>query len=113
MKHKREDPPLLRKDVRIIKVWTPKMVFFRAVVLDIFIKTKDEGKYIWAEGISRYARKSVPAHFHDDLKRVEFAGRDYSIPVDAEGYLTQRYGDWQTPRKDWDHIEDDRAIDSP
>lgn len=109
-KHERDDPPMLKSNERIIKVWVPKMVFFKAVLLDIFIKTKVDDQYVWAEGITRYARKATPARFLDELKRVEFHGREYPIPVDAEDYLTHRYGDWRTPKKEWDHIHDDKAL---
>jgi phosphorylcholine metabolism protein LicD len=109
-KHERNDPPMLLSNERIIKVWEPKLLFFKQVLLDIFIKTKQDDEYVWAEGISRYARKAVPARFHDELTTIEFAGRNYPIPADADGYLTQRYGDWRTPQKEWDHIHDDKAI---
>jgi len=109
-KHVKDDPPMLMTEPRIVKVWVPEFVFLRAVILDIFIKTKVDDEYTWAEGTKRYARKSVPAHFHDELTRIEFAGNSYPIPADAEGYLTQRYGDWRTPKKDWDHIVDDKSL---
>lgn len=108
--HTREDPPMHLQEVRIVKVSVRRFYFFRGVQLDIFIKTKTDDTYTWAEGISRYARKSVPARFHDELGTIEFAGRDYPIPADADGYLTCRYGDWRTPNKDWDHIHDDQAL---
>lgn len=108
--HIKDDPPMVKKEARIVKVWVPEFPFRRAVILDIFVKTKDNGHYTWAEGTKRYARKSVPARFHDELTTVEFAGRSYSIPADADGYLTQRYGDWRTPKKEWDHILDDKSL---
>ena len=109
-KHVKDDPPMLLSNERIVKVWIPHLFVFRAVILDIFVKTKVDDQYVWAEGTKRYARKAVPAHFHDELKRVEFAGRTYPVPAAAEGYLPQRYGDWRTPRKEWDHISDDKSL---
>lgn len=110
LNHTREDPPMLLREVRIVKVSVRRFYFFRGVQLDIFIKTKVGDDYIWAEGIRRYARKSVPARFHDELKQIDFAGRSYPVPADTDGYLTRRYGDWRTPKKDWDHIHDDEAL---
>ena len=112
LNHTREDPPMLLEEVRIVKVSVRRLHIFRGVQLDIFVKTKTDDTYTWAEGIRRYARKSVPARFHDELGQVEFAGRSYPIPADADGYLTHRYGDWRTPKKDWDHIHDDEALAS-
>lgn len=108
--HVKDDPPMLKTEARIIKIYARRFWLFRGIGLDIFIKTKVEDRYMWAEGITRYARKSVPAHFHDELDTVEFDGQNYPIPADVDGYLTQRYGDWRTPNKNWDHIHDDKAL---
>lgn len=42
-----------------------------------------------------------PGHHHqqglDEIAVVRFLERDWSTPLDPEGFLTARYGDWRTP----------------
>lgn len=38
----------------------------------------------------------VPVHFFDSLGRLEFKGENFPVPEDTAGYLSHRYGDWQT-----------------
>lgn len=77
------------------------------VTLDIFVKYPREDQAYWM--IARKT-KSVPLTFYQVFRSIDFQGKSYSIPSDTEGYLTYRYGDWETPKKDWDTITDDRAL---
>lgn len=47
----------------------------------------------------------MPRKLLMDLGSVDFRGKTYPIPRDAEGYLSHLYGDWRTPRtykeRDW------------
>jgi len=105
-----EDSDVFRKgDLRMIKIRTKR--FFGMikgnVCLDIFIKyTKDE-KTFWE--IANKV-KNVPSKYYATLKNLEFKDKSYTIPELTDEYLTYRYGDWQTPVKDWDTAKDDRAL---
>jgi len=75
--------------------------------LDIFFKYKINDYYCW---IDSNITKRVDARFHDSLDTLFWNGKTYSIPSDVDGYLTQRYGDWRTPVKNYDASIHDRAI---
>lgn len=108
----KEDPPLKKGDVRILKIYSRKHFFLKGdVMMDCFVATKFDGKYIWSCGGERkYTKKAVPGHFYDNLEKVTFEGKEYYLPVEREDYLAYRYGDWQTPKKKWRFTKDDLAI---
>ncbi len=96
-------------NLRMIKIRTKR--FFGLVkgnvCLDIFIKyTKNEKTY-WE--IANKV-KNVPSKYYDTFKTLDFKGITYAIPELTDEYLTYRYGDWQTPVKDWDTSKDDKAL---
>lgn len=58
-------------------------------------------------------KRAVPSHagdfwmvhtakFFEELGEVEFYGRNFKIPKDINGALTELYGDWRTPIKRFD-----------
>jgi lipopolysaccharide cholinephosphotransferase len=62
--------------------------------LDVLIKYRHEGSLYWiADGRLRQA----PLRHFDGVREIEFEGRKARIPVEAEAYLTELYGDWNTP----------------
>ena len=102
-------PPFQQGKIRMIKVRNKRLfgLLKGKVTLDIFIKYRHEDKAYW---MIAGKTKSVPFAFYDKMGRLEFQGYAYSIPEDTDGYLTYRYGDWQTPQKDWDTARDDKAL---
>jgi len=40
-----------------------------------------------------------PARFLEKLEEIEFYGRVFKCPSDADGFLTEKYGDWRMPHK--------------
>ena len=78
-----------------------------SVCLDVFMKYPKEDFVFWE--IDNKI-KSVPKKFYDNLKTISFKNFDYSIPEETDAYLSYRYGNWQTPIKDWDTSKDDRAL---
>ncbi|HPD25707.1 MAG TPA: LicD family protein [Candidatus Marinimicrobia bacterium] len=109
--HKIDDPPFQKGEVRLIKVYATKYLFFKTpLVLDIFVKKKLDDQYYWVVGVKRRAKKAVPARFYDELTTVQFNNKTYSIPKLTDEYLTYRYGDWRTPVKTWNYIKDDQSI---
>ncbi len=109
--YKIDDPPFQKGEVRLIKVYATKYLFFKSpLVLDIFVKKKLDDQYYWVVGVKRRAKKAVPARFYDELTTVQFNNKTYSIPKLTDEYLTYRYGDWRTPVKTWNYIKDDQSI---
>jgi len=109
--HKNDIGPFKKGTVRMMKVSTRKFLFVKGIkLLDIFIKTKEAGKYFWVVGIKSPVLKSVDAHYYEKFSNVNFKGADLSVPYDLDDYLTSRYGDWKTPVKQWDFRKDDNAI---
>lgn len=108
----KDDSPLKKGDVRILKIYSRKKHFLKGdVMMDCFIATKEDNRYVWSCGGDRkYTKKAVPAHFYDNLEKVKFEGKEYFLPVESEKYLEYRYGDWKTPQKKWRFTKDDLAI---
>lgn len=77
------------------------------VCFDIFIKYTHEEKTYWEIDNKT---KNVPAKFYQSFLKKAFKGKEYSIPQLTDEYLTYRYGDWETPVKDWDTSKDDKAL---
>ena len=77
------------------------------VCLDVFIKYTTNERTYWE--IANKV-KNVPSKYYDSFKTLDFKGKPYAIPELTDEYLTYRYGDWQTPVKDWDTAKDDRAL---
>lgn len=96
-------------DLRMIKIRERK--FFGLlkgnVCLDVFVKYTNNDECYWKIGDKT---KSVPSKFYQDFKKITFNEFEYSIPKLTDEYLSYRYGDWETPVKDWDTFSDDKAI---
>ena len=76
------------------------------VCLDVFVKyTVTENTY-WKIGNQI---QHVPSHFYTSFKTMVFRNKNYPIPEKTDDYLTYRYGDWQTPVKNWNTFTDDKA----
>ncbi|MFH1212794.1 MAG: LicD family protein [Candidatus Neomarinimicrobiota bacterium] len=109
--HKRDDHPLKKGDVRIIKVYASKYFFFKGlVILDIFVQKRLGDQLYWVIGVHRHTKKAVPARFTDELTSVRFNKKNYSIPKLTDEYLTYCFGDWRTPIMTWDCTKDDHSI---
>jgi len=108
----KDDPPLIKGDVRLLKIYSRKKIFFKGeVMMDCFIATKFDDQYIWSCGGERkYTKKAVPSNFYDNLERINFKGVEYFAPTKRKDYLKFRYGEWQIPKKKWRFTKDDLAI---
>ena len=96
-------------DLRMIKI--RKRRFFGLlkgnVCLDVFIKyTKNENTYWEIDNKT----KSVPKSFYTRFKTIIFQNKEYTVPNETDDYLSYRYGDWQTPVKEWNTSTDDNAL---
>ena len=103
--------PFNKGELRMIKIRNYKPFLRKGdVMLDIFLKRKVEEEYYWTVGVKRPVLKSTPAVFYDKITSVPFDGMEYSVPLDYDGYLTYRYGDWRKTVKTWNFKKDDKAI---
>ncbi len=96
-------------DLRMIKVRTKHFfgLIKGKVCLDVFIKYSKKENTFWEIDNKT---KCVPLRFYQSFKTITFKGKAYTIPEDTDGYLTYRYGEWQTPVKDWNTSTDDKAL---
>ena len=79
-----------------------KLRHVTGIAIDIFFhkRTHDE--------VTHSGVKTVWHNYLFKLKDIKFLGRTYLIPDDPDRYLTENYGDWRTPK-----IEFDCALDTP
>lgn len=77
------------------------------VVLDIFVKVKDESFTYWQakEKVMRVENK-----FYESHDTVLFHGHELKAPNHHKAYLTSKYGDWTIPVKEWDCAKDEKTI---
>lgn len=96
-------------DLRMIKIRSRKFfgLLKGKVCLDVFIKYTVEDKTYW---VIDNKTKFVPSKFYEGFKKISFNNKEYPIPSNTDEYLTYRYGDWQTPVKDWNTSTDDKAL---
>ncbi len=112
VKRYNRDLKYFKKDeLRIIKIKHFSLPFFQSDVnVDIFLKRLIDDEYYWTVGIKRPVLKSVPRRFYEEFTKIEFNGKFYMVPKDYKGYLTEHYGDWQTPVKKWNFKLDDKSV---
>ena len=95
-------------NVRVIKVKTTwekiKQLNFH---LDLFCLYRVENNYRWSDS---NALKHVNRKFYDKLDIIDWEGRKIYIPSNVEEYLTLRYGDWKSPKKNYNAGTQDGAI---
>lgn len=77
------------------------------IVIDIFIKYDDEESTYWQAADKAM---KVSKHHYQGFDEVEFMGKKLKTPVDYDGYLTSKYGDWRVPIKEWNCSTDEKTI---
>lgn len=77
------------------------------VVLDIFVKTADTTHTYWQakEKVMRVENK-----YYESFDTVEFQGHALKTPNHNRDYLSEKYGNWQVPVKEWDCGENELTI---
>ena len=94
---------------RIIKVRDRSRGLLKTgrVYLDVILKFKiDEGVY-WQ---AKKRLMKVDSRYYDGFDEIEIDGFTFKVPVDYKGYLTEKYGDWSVPVKEWDCGVDEKTI---
>jgi len=73
--------------------------------LDIFFKYKIDDKLIW---MAQNKIHQIDSNLlSDELIDIYFYDIKCKIPKNYHEYLTSMYGDWETPKKDWQYYEED------
>lgn len=103
--------PFKKGTPRILKIQTTKFLIFKDVsLMDIFIKELIDDKYFWTVSEKNPVLKAAPRSFYEKHTQYTFRSKAYSVPEDYIGYLEYHYGDWKTPKKEWNYRTDDNCV---
>lgn len=80
----------------IIQMINPK---HEMVVLDIFVKVKDATHTYW-QANGKVMR--VENRYYQSFDTVDYRGAKLKVPNFYRDYLSEKYGDWSVPIKEWD-----------
>jgi len=100
------------QDFQIAKVRTSKFLIFGRgnTCIDIFFKYKFENNIYW---MAYGKENSVPIEYVSyEVIDIDFCGLKCKIPKEYDKYLTYKYGDWKTPKENWNHEDDDFSINN-
>ncbi|HYF69782.1 MAG TPA: LicD family protein [Ohtaekwangia sp.] len=77
------------------------------IVLDIFLKRRDDHYTYW-EAKGKVMR--VENKFYETYETVYYGDVPLKAPNHYREYLTQKYGDWSIPVKEWDCAKNELTI---
>jgi len=77
------------------------------VVADIFVKTNDS-QYTYWQAMEKIMR--VDNKYYSSYETVEYIGKNLKVPFEHKAYLTEKYGDWSTPVKNWSCGNDEKTV---
>jgi len=77
------------------------------VVADIFVKANDD-KFTYWQAMDKIMR--VDKKYYSGSETIEYLGIKFKAPSDYKDYLSEKYGDWKIPVKDWDCGRDEKTI---
>ena len=94
-----------KKSYQIAKIRTNKFLIFGKghLCLDIFFKYLKDEKLYWMAFGSIYSTSVKP--LKDGFEKIELYGYSFKIPKNYSEYLSNIYGDWQTPKEKWEQSE--------
>jgi lipopolysaccharide cholinephosphotransferase len=108
--------PFKKNDLTIVKIKPFWPYLFKAVapwwksdliVCDIFIKQPLDGHYYW-QAMNKTMR--VPEEHYNTTDTIPFMNRFLKLPGNHRQYLTEKYGNWLVPIKDWNCGTDEKSI---
>lgn len=102
--------PMPKGGARIYKIKLLRRIDGQRIVIDLIFKYPDATHFHWLVGSNPHVHKKVARRFYDTLETISYEGATLPVPSDVESYLTERYGDWRTPKKEWNFKTDDHAI---
>ena len=77
------------------------------VVTDIFVKASDN-QYTYWQAMEKIMR--VDCKYYSSYEIVKYLGKELKVPKDYKAYLTEKYGDWSTPIKNWSCGNDEKTV---
>ena len=97
------------KGPRIIKIRDYSRGVFRTgrVYIDVLIKYQEDSACYWQ---AKDRLMSVSSKYYEGFDEIEVDGQKFKVPVRFEDYLTEKYGDWRIPVKEWDCGKDEKTI---
>lgn len=90
----------------IIKEFFPSFRKY-AIIADVFVKASDD-KFTYWQAMERILR--VDKKYYESFETIEYNNRKVTVPNHYKDYLTEKYGDWSVPKKDWICANDEKAI---
>jgi len=76
--------------------------------LDIFFKYKKDSQLIWmAQNKVHHIDEKM---LDEELIEIDFYNLKCKIPKNYDEYLTSMYGDWKSPKEDWQYYEHETCI---
>lgn len=77
------------------------------VVADIFVKASDE-QYTYWQAMDKIMRVDKKYYSYHEI--IEYNGLKLKAPFEYHNYLTDKFGDWKTPVKNWKCGKDEKTI---
>jgi phosphorylcholine metabolism protein LicD len=77
------------------------------IVLDVFIKIDQESFTYWQ---AKRMLMRVENKYYKSFETVDYQGHSLKVPNHYCDYLTEKYGNWSVPVKDWNCGEDELTI---
>lgn len=76
--------------------------------LDIFFKYRVDEQFVW---MAQAKQHSIPVcKLGNEFVEVDFYHLKCKIPKNYDEYLTSMYGDWKTPKADWQYYEHETCL---
>jgi lipopolysaccharide cholinephosphotransferase len=83
---------------------------YETIVLDIFVKVNENGYTFWK---AKEKLMRVEDRFYRSHETLSYDNATLRAPNFYKEYLTQKYGDWSIPVRDWDCAKDELTIVEP
>ena len=108
--------PIDKGNIRIFKIKRTFLSWLATIshsirdnllVADVFIKFDDGHDVFW---IAKEKVMKTSNVYYNGFDEVEYNGRSYKVPLQHKSYLTQKYGDWSIPVKNWDCANDEKSV---
>jgi len=93
-----------------LKYWQQKplrLIKRKELYIDIFVKYKVDNYYYW---IGSGTPKRVNARYHDQLDSIIWKREKFYIPSNTDQYLRELYGNWKTPKREFDSSWEEHTI---
>jgi len=107
---KKDVGPFKKGDIRIIKIQRHILYLKRFEMVDIFVKYKVGDEYLNIVGKKPAIIRNFPSVYLENCEKIEYRGQLYRAPINKEEYLELIYGDWKTPKKEWDYTKDNKRV---